>query len=96
MDHLSRHLKKDLAANRQRPDIDALAIQAEAWVLDLSPQPQSLPAAPQTFKNGEEWLEVSTLLPVVNATQEQRPKQRIFMPLTPQQLREHETLLGSG
>jgi transposase len=38
MDHLWRHLKKDLAANRQRPDIDSLAIQAEAWVLDLSTQ----------------------------------------------------------
>lgn len=36
MDPLWRHRKRDLAANRQRPDIDALAIQAEAWVLDLS------------------------------------------------------------
>ena len=36
MDHLWRHLKRDLAANRQRPDIDALAAQAEAWVLNLS------------------------------------------------------------
>ena len=36
MDHLWRHLKRDLAANRQRPDIDALALQAEAWVLGLS------------------------------------------------------------
>ena len=35
-DHLWRHLKKDLAANRQRADIDALAAQAKAWVLDLS------------------------------------------------------------
>jgi DDE superfamily endonuclease len=41
MDHLWRHLKADLAANRQRPDIDALAKQAEAWTLALSPQ-QSL------------------------------------------------------
>jgi DDE superfamily endonuclease len=41
MDHLWRHLKADLAANRQRPDIDALAEQAEAWTLALSPQ-QSL------------------------------------------------------
>ena len=38
MDHLWRHLKRDLAANRQRPDIDALAAQAEAWVLNLSTQ----------------------------------------------------------
>jgi hypothetical protein len=38
MDHLWRHLKADLAANRQRPDIDALAEQAEAWILALSPQ----------------------------------------------------------
>ena len=36
MDHLWRHLKRDLAANRQRPDIDMLAAQAETWVLDLS------------------------------------------------------------
>ena len=36
MDPRWRHLKRDLAANRQRPDIDALAAQAEAWVLDLS------------------------------------------------------------
>ena len=36
MDHLWRHLKRDLAANRQRADIDALAAQAEAWVLGLS------------------------------------------------------------
>ena len=38
MDHLWRHLKKDLAANRQRPDIDALAAQAETWTLGLSAQ----------------------------------------------------------
>jgi hypothetical protein len=38
MDHLWRHLKGDLAANRQRPTIDALAEQAEAWTLALSPQ----------------------------------------------------------
>jgi hypothetical protein len=38
MDHLWRHLKADLAANRQRPTIDALAEQAEAWTLALSPQ----------------------------------------------------------
>ena len=38
MDHLWRHLKDDLAANRQRADIDALALQAEAWVLALSAQ----------------------------------------------------------
>jgi transposase len=36
MDHLWRHLKEDLAANRQRPTIDALAEQAEAWILALS------------------------------------------------------------
>ena len=47
MDHLWRHLKDDLAANRQRADIDALARQAEAWVLALSAQrhpAQSRPA----------------------------------------------------
>ena len=38
MDHLWRQLKKDVAANRQRPDIDTLAAQAEAWVLALSVQ----------------------------------------------------------
>jgi hypothetical protein len=38
MDHLWRHLKEDLAANRQRPNIDALAEQAENWILALSPQ----------------------------------------------------------
>jgi transposase len=38
MDHLWRHLKADLAANRQRPTIDALAEQAEAWLLALSDQ----------------------------------------------------------
>jgi transposase len=38
MDHLWRHLKNDLAANRQRPHIEALAQQAETWTLALSPQ----------------------------------------------------------
>ena len=38
MDHLWRQLKKDVAANRQRADIDSLAAQAEAWVLALSTQ----------------------------------------------------------
>lgn len=38
MDHLWRHLKADLAANRQRADIDSLAAQAEAWVFGLSAQ----------------------------------------------------------
>ena len=38
MDHLWRQLKKDLAANRQRADIDSLATQAEAWLLALSAQ----------------------------------------------------------
>ena len=38
MDHLWRHLKGDLAANRQRPTIDALAEQAETWILALSDQ----------------------------------------------------------
>ena len=38
MDHLWRHLKTDLAANRQRPNVDALAEQAETWTLALSAQ----------------------------------------------------------
>ena len=38
MDHLWRPLERDLAANRQRPDLDALAARAEAWVLALSAQ----------------------------------------------------------
>ena len=38
MDHLWRHLKKDLAANRQRTTIDSLAVEAEEWVLALSTQ----------------------------------------------------------
>jgi transposase len=50
MDHLWRHLKADLAANRQRPTIDALAEQAEAWVLALSDQ-QALRKAGLLSKN---------------------------------------------
>jgi hypothetical protein len=50
MDHLWRHLKADLAANRQRPNIDALAEQAETWVLALSPQ-QTLRKAGLLSKN---------------------------------------------
>lgn len=50
MDHLWRHLKADLAANRQRPNIDALAEQAEAWVLALSNQ-QALRKAGLLSKN---------------------------------------------
>jgi hypothetical protein len=50
MDHLWRHLKADLAANRQRPTMDALAEQAEAWVLALSPQ-QTLRKAGLLSKN---------------------------------------------
>jgi DDE superfamily endonuclease len=50
MDHLWRHLKTDLAANRQRPHIDALAEQAETWVLALSPQ-QTLRKAGLLSKN---------------------------------------------
>jgi transposase len=50
MDHLWRHLKGDLAANRQRPTMDALAQQAEAWVLALSPQ-QTLRKAGLLSKN---------------------------------------------
>jgi hypothetical protein len=50
MDHLWRHLKGDLAANRQRPDIDALAEQAENWILALSPQ-QTLCKAGLLSKN---------------------------------------------
>ena len=38
MDHLWRHLKTDLAANRQRPNVDALAEQAETWTRALSAQ----------------------------------------------------------
>jgi DDE superfamily endonuclease len=38
MDHLWRSLKQHIAANRQYPSIDALAQDAEDWVLDLSPQ----------------------------------------------------------
>lgn len=50
MDHLWRHLKGDLAANRQRPTIDALAEQAENWILALSPQ-QTLSKAGLLSKN---------------------------------------------
>lgn len=50
MDHLWRHLKADLAANRQRPDIDTLAAQAEAWVFSLSIQ-QTLRKAGLLSKN---------------------------------------------
>jgi transposase len=50
MDHLWRHLKGDLAANRQRPTMDALAEQAEAWVLALSIQ-QTLRKAGLLSKN---------------------------------------------
>jgi transposase len=50
MDHLWRHLKADLAANRQRPTIDALAEQAETWTLALTPQ-QTLRKAGLLSKN---------------------------------------------
>ena len=50
MDHLWRHLKADLAANRQRPNIDALAAQAETWLLALSAQ-QTLRKAGLLSKN---------------------------------------------
>ena len=50
MDHLWRQLKDDLAANRQRPTIDALAEQAEAWVLALTDQ-QALRKAGLLSKN---------------------------------------------
>jgi transposase len=50
MDHLWRHLKADLAANRQRPTIDALADSAEAWTLALSDQ-QALRKAGLLSKN---------------------------------------------
>jgi hypothetical protein len=50
MDHLWRHLKADLAANRQRPNIEALAEQAERWTLALSPQ-QALRKAGLLSKN---------------------------------------------
>jgi transposase len=50
MDHLWRHLKADLAANRQRPNIEALAEQAETWILALSPQ-QTLRKAGLFSKN---------------------------------------------
>jgi DDE superfamily endonuclease len=54
MDHLWRHLKEDLAANRQRPNIDALAEQAESWIFALSPQ-QTLRKAGLLSKNC--WLQ---------------------------------------
>ena len=38
MDHLWRHLKEDLAANRQRPNLEALAQQAQNWILALTPE----------------------------------------------------------
>ena len=50
MDHLWRQLKDDLAANRQRADIDSLAAQAEAWILGLSVQ-QTLRKAGLLSKN---------------------------------------------
>jgi hypothetical protein len=50
MDHLWRHLKTDLAANRQRLNIDMLAEQAEAWTLALSDQ-QALRKAGLLSKN---------------------------------------------
>ena len=50
MAHLWRPLKDDLAANRQRADIDSLADQAEAWVLGLSIQ-QTLRKAGLLSKN---------------------------------------------
>jgi hypothetical protein len=37
MDHLWRHLKGQLAANRQFATVDELAERAAQWVLDLSP-----------------------------------------------------------
>jgi hypothetical protein len=50
MDHLWRHLNTDLAANRQRPTINALAAQAETWTLALSRQ-QTLRKAGLLSKN---------------------------------------------
>ncbi len=38
MDHLWRELKRLIAANRQAASIDALAADAAAWVLTLTPQ----------------------------------------------------------
>lgn len=38
MDHLWRGLKQYIAANRQYPTVDALAQDAEDWVLGLSPR----------------------------------------------------------
>lgn len=38
MDHLWRHLKGQLAANRQFASVDELADRAEQWVLGLSPR----------------------------------------------------------
>jgi hypothetical protein len=54
MDHLRRHLKDDLPANRQRPNIDASAEQVENWTLALSPQ-QTLRKAGLLPKNC--WIE---------------------------------------
>jgi hypothetical protein len=50
MDHLWRHLKADLAPNRQRPNMEALAQQAETWILALTP-PQTLRKAGLFSKN---------------------------------------------
>jgi hypothetical protein len=47
---LRQTLKADLAANRQRPNIDALAQQAETWTLALTPQ-QTLRKAGLFSKN---------------------------------------------
>jgi hypothetical protein len=38
MDQLWRELKRLIAANRQAASIDALAAEAAAWVLTLTPQ----------------------------------------------------------
>jgi DDE superfamily endonuclease len=50
MDHLWRHLKEDLAANRQRPNLEALAQQAQTWILALTPE-QTLRKAGLLSKN---------------------------------------------
>ncbi|MBV9491015.1 MAG: hypothetical protein JO069_15035 [Verrucomicrobia bacterium] len=38
MDHPWRHPKEDLAANRQRPNLEVLAQQAQTWIRALTPE----------------------------------------------------------
>lgn len=64
-------------------------------LLPVDKLPQTLPlVAPQTVKNGEEWPDVAALPPIVSATVAKLPGRRLRMPLTEQQLREHEALFA--